>query len=78
MTLSKIRDIDSKFKDIVFHYIRQHEKKNKQLSIPMMIKYLCLQFYLIQEYFNGLPKSQMTISNVNGQHELTLYLQIIK
>ena len=50
MALSKIRDIDSTFKNIVFQYIRQNEKENQPLKIPMMLKYLCLQFYLIQEF----------------------------
>ena len=63
MALSKVRDIDSKFKDIVFYYIGQYEKENKQSTVPMMLKYLCLHFYLIQERFVGLPKSQMIINN---------------
>ena len=63
MALSKIRAIDSESKEIVFDYINQHERKNKPLSLPMMLKYLCLQFYAIQEYFKNYPKSQMIIKN---------------
>ena len=74
MALSKIRDIDSKFKEIVFDYIQQHERKNKPLTIPMMIKYLCLQYYLIQEYFNSHPKSQMIMKNSTTEQG---YLRIL-
>ena len=74
MAFSKIRDIDSTFKDIVFQYIGQHEKDNKSLKIPMMLKYLCLQYYLIQEYFVGLPKSQMVINNkISWESNLLIY-----
>ena len=50
--LRKLNGIDDKFKDAAFGYIRRIEKKNKLFTtIPVMINYLCLNYYYAGEYF---------------------------
>ena len=62
-----MRHIDLESKYIVFQYIKEEEKHNKTRKIPMMLKYLCLQFYLIQECFNDYPKSQLIMKNTSDK-----------
>ena len=73
MALSKIRDIDSKQKDVVFHYIKQIEKKCKSLNIPIAIKYLLSEYYIIKEFFNDFPKNQMIINGQKDNLSLEVY-----
>ena len=42
--------VSAKQKDGVFGYIRKHEKENS-ISVPGMIKYLLLNYYLLTDKF---------------------------
>lgn len=68
MSLFQKRQIDNKFRRIVFQYIREHEQENEPLNVPSMIKYLCFQYYLIQEFFVGFPKTTMTIKGSDTEY----------
>lgn len=45
------KDENTQFKHSVFGYIRRYEKRNKTITIPIMIKYICLSYYLFDEKF---------------------------
>ena len=50
MALSCLKNADEKTKNIIFGYSRQQQSELK-LNIPMMIQYLFLMYYWIQEKF---------------------------
>ena len=63
MSFSTLRSVDDRFKRTVFYYIHEIEKKHKTLKVPVAIKHLCLNYYLIQECFEGYPKTETIITN---------------
>ena len=67
-SLPIIRAIDEKFKSIVWGFIHQYEQKTVKIQppngvwIPLLIKHFCLKYYLIQDFFVKLTKSNPLIS----------------
>ena len=71
MALSTLRDIDIKFKQIVEGYIGIQEKQTAdKLMIPDAIKYLCLEYYLLQEYFDSFPVSQTILKVIDEKYKM--------
>ena len=64
MSLSTLRKIDHRFIDTVYGYIRNQE--NGKMKIPDEIKHLCLDFYLLQQYFTDHDISQTIIAYPTG------------
>ena len=50
MSLKRLKTANKQFKYSVFGYLRDHEKK-QSINIPEMIKYICLNYYLLTEKF---------------------------
>ena len=55
MSLKRATTADTTTKDIVFGFVRNHEK-SESVSAPEMIKYLILNFYLLREAFDTKDK----------------------
>ena len=75
MSLRRLKSANKQFTYSVFGYLRRHEK-NKSLNIPTMIKYLCLDYYLLSEKFTEhgekmqLNKSQDTCEALDWRKPL--------
>lgn len=51
MSLSKLKQVDNRSRMVIFGYIRRFETKHQHVTIPMMIQYLFLIYYWINEKF---------------------------
>ena len=57
---------DQSRKDLIFGYIRELSKSHAfDLNIPLVIKYFCLQYYFINEYFTR-HGNNIAITNSQG------------
>ena len=76
-TWKQLKDMDTRWKFIVFGYIRQKENELSLYNVPSMISYLCLKFYFHGEYFTKCT-GNLKISNdkmsVNAFKNLVGYL----
>lgn len=50
MSLKRAKTADGTFNKTVFGFIRQHEK-SESMNVPTMIKYLILNYYLLEDMF---------------------------
>ena len=64
MSLKRAKNANNTFKNAVFGFIREHEKEQSVMA-PTMIKYLILNYYLIEETFtdNGASGVKLTEGN---------------
>ena len=58
MSLKRAKTADTTTKDIVFGFIRNHEK-SESVSAPEMIKYLILNYYLLRDAFDTKDKGSV-------------------
>ncbi len=49
--LKRVKAANKYFKYTVFGYLREYEEKESNLNTPMMVKCICLNYYLIKETF---------------------------
>ena len=63
MSLKRVKSANKQFKYSVFGYLREHEQ-NDPINIPMMIKYICLNYYLLTEKF-GKHGDRMILNESN-------------
>ena len=75
MALSKVRSCDSKFQNLVFGYIRRIEEQDKICTVPVVLKHLCLKYYIIKVFFNGYARTQMIISHKSNERR-SKYLKV--
>ncbi len=62
--IQSTQPINNRMKLIVFGYIRQQESSSS-INIPKMLSFLCLSYYLVDEYFKKALKKYVDISNDN-------------
>ena len=63
MSLKRVKSANKHFKFSVFGYLRDHEKQ-ESINIPMMIKYICLNYYLLTDKFTKCG-NQITLHDDN-------------
>ena len=51
LSLRQLKNAHTPFRYAVFGYLRRYEKTDKSVRIPIMVKYICLNYYLLHETF---------------------------
>ena len=73
MSFLKSKKANTKTKCTVFGFVREYLKKHS-LNIPMMIQYLFITYYWIDEHFTSIGKNTVLVTNriarinVHGKH----------
>ena len=68
MSVKRAKLAKYKWRDSVFGFIRRHAKA-ETLNIPILVQYLCLDFYWLDERFRVLiPNGSPLVLSQNGRH----------
>lgn len=68
LALKRLKSAHNNFRFSVFGYLREHEA-DRSINIPMMIKYVCLNFYLLEEKFTK-HGTHMVVNNLKNKAEI--------
>lgn len=72
MSLRRAKNANDIFKDAVFGFTREHEKKER-IMVPAMIKYLVLTYYLLDESFASDDSARIKLTEENTVAEAQQY-----
>lgn len=75
LNLKRLKQIDDHEKSPVFGYIRRVQKELTLLNVPIMIYYLCLGYYFMEEYFEKsanemeISENKLTVIHQHSERE---------